>query len=440
MKPPLLRWDWYRDDNAAARSVGLSFIAMFCAGLLLRSPWLSQTIGYFVLVPSALWFVFQHRNEIGSGLNTSRAYRLIIVGLALYFAVLVAATFAPDNDYLPVGSPLKRLRGILISLACVAAIGATARHFEAFPKLLGRYVAASILIAAIVLLWASHSLGLLGNGRLNGVVGYNWVLNPNAMGAVYAICFSVAVGHVLHGGLEPVERAAVLPVALLILVIVLLTGSRGALLGCAAAVGIAVLALSRRLAAAIVLFMLLLGMVLYLQYPDWVMTLIERGDANRIAIWKHHLASGLEQPWLGRGLNFDIKFVLGDVDPTFEPPQNLTYPLSLQRVELIYTPHNIVMAAFVRGGLLAVLPQLLVWSAALWSCIGAARAGWYVPLLLVATAFTICMVDHEMLAGSFSYYWYLFWLPLGVAAAAANGAGRAAQGLRIDRLEGKPAR
>lgn len=424
MKVPWIRRDWYRDDNAAARSVCLSFVAMFCAGLLLRSPWLAQTIGYFVLVPSMAWFVYQHRDEIGSGLKTTRAYRLIITGLALYFAVLMAATFAPENDYLSVESPQDRLRGILISLVSVAAIGATARYFRAFPRLLGRAVVASILIAAIVLLWASHSQGLLGDGRLNGVPGYNWVLNPNAMGAVYAICFSVAVGHALQGGLNAVERLAVLLVALLVLVIVLLTASRGALIGCFAAVGVAVVVLSRKLAAAIVLSVLLLAAVLYLLYPDWVMTLIERGDANRIAVWKHHLASGLEQPWLGRGLNFDIKFVLGVVDPTFEPPQNLKHPLPLQGVELIYTPHNIVIAAFVRGGLLAVAPQLLVWGVALWSGIRAARTGWYVPLTLVATAFTLGTVDHEMLPSSFNYYWYLFWLPLGVAAAAANGAGR----------------
>lgn len=420
-----MRWDWYRDDNAAARAVCVSFAAMFCGGLLYRSPWLAQTIGYFFLVPSAVWFVVQQRGDRWkAGMNMRSAYWLIVAGLACYLVVLLAATFAPVNDYLPVQKPIKQLRGVLVCLVSVAAIGAAARHFSGFPKLLGRSLVASAFVAAAALLAMNYFQGTLGTTRLIGFPSINWVLNPNAVGAVYAACFAVAIGHLLHRGLTSAERAGALVAALLILTVILLTASRGAMLGGFAAMGIAVLVLSRRLAAAMVLLVALSGLVLYLQYPDWVMTLIERGDANRIATWKHHLALGMEQPWLGRGLNFDIKFVLGDVNPTFQRPQDLLHPLPLQGIELIYTPHNIVIGAFVRGGVLAVVPQLLVWAVALWSCIGVARAGWYVPLMLVATTFTVCMVDHEMLPGSFSYYWYLFWLPLGVAAAAANGAGR----------------
>jgi O-antigen ligase len=85
----------------------------------------------------------------------------------------------------------------------------------------------------------------------------------------------------------------------------------------------------------------------------------------------------------------------------------------------IYTPHNILLAALVRGGVLGFVSLVVALVAALAAAITAARQQWWLPLVVLVTALGLSSVDHELLPSTFSFYWYLFWLPLGLAAGAA---------------------
>jgi hypothetical protein len=135
-------------------------------------------------------------------------------------------------------------------------------------------------------------------------------------------------------------------------------------------------------------------------FPDWVHAIVGRGDSSRIGLWRHYLELSRDRLWLGRGLDFDPHFRLGDTE--------------------IYTPHNILVAALVRSGLVGLSFLAVAMAGALLAALVAALRGWWLPLVVLASALTLSSVDHEMVPSAFGFYWYLFWLPLGLAAAAAR--------------------
>jgi O-antigen ligase len=102
---------------------------------------------------------------------------------------------------------------------------------------------------------------------------------------------------------------------------------------------------------------------------------------------------------LGYGLDFDVTFQIG------RSP--------------IHTPHNILLAALVRGGILALAALAAALIGAVAAAVAAARKGWWLPLVVLTSSLALSAVDHEMVPTSFGFYWYVFWLPLGLAAAAA---------------------
>jgi O-antigen ligase len=266
-------------------------------------------------------------------------------------------------------------------------------------RYLGRWLSLATIAAAVMVVVGAIATGAFAQGRLHGVFGLNWVLNPNALAGVFAICFAVMVGHGTSQRISEQERAAVLIGSLLPLAVVLLTQSRGAMLGCAAGALVACLALRRRVTQVVFGLVLAAAVVIVLAFPGWVQLLLMRGDSSRLAIWVHFLELARAKPWLGYGLDYDVTYKLG--------------------AGTIHTPHNILIAALVRGGVLGLLPLVVTLATAILAAVTAARRQWWLPLIVLTTALALSSVDHELLPTQFGFYWYLFWLPLGLAAAAA---------------------
>lgn len=381
----------------AGRVLGLAIAAMFCAGLLLRKPWLSQTIGLVVLLPVCAWLLTFDRTTRRANARGGRLLAGIVGGAAFYLAVLLLSTTVAGLG----GGPglVKQVWQSVLCVVMVAAFAMASHRDIAFPRLFGRALTVSAAIGAAVMIGVAVARGEAAAMRLQGDPAWHWVLNPNAVAGVYAVCFAVALGHALCADVTRAERAAALTLATLPLAVVLLTQSRGAMLGCGAAVAVAALALRGRALLALGIVAAAGVILALLVFPGWTGTLLARGDSARLAVWSHFLAVGLERPWLGHGLDFDARVQLGNVP--------------------IYTPHDIVLAAFVRGGLVGALALSATLLAALAACVGAARRGWWLPLVVLGATLTLCTVDHEMVPGSFGFYWYLYWLPLGLSAAAA---------------------
>jgi hypothetical protein len=378
----------------AARLVGAAFIGMYCAGLLLRTPWLAQTICWVALLPAAIWLILERPLPVRDA-QLRMPYWLIVGGLAGYIIVLLIATFAAGVEWqlLP-----KQTFGAALCLITVAAVGDASRYEYGFACLFGRWLVISAGVAALVLLGSSFLQGTLGQDRLIGLSTINWVLNSNAVAAVYATSFAVAAGHALRQDISQRERIATAVVGALLFSVVWLTGSRGALLGCIVAIIIILFASPKRISIIFAGLLIAAVAICALAFPGWVSALLARGDSHRLALWFHFLQVSKHNFWLGYGLNFDPRFELNS--------------------EVIYTPHNIFLSALVRGGGIALVFLAVLLTGAIWAVVMAARMGWWLPMTVFLAAITLSTVDHEMIPGTFSYYWYVFWLPLSLAAAA----------------------
>ena len=147
-----------------------------------------------------------------------------------------------------------------------------------------------------------------------------------------------------------------------------------------------------------------------------------------------------ERFWLGHGLDFDATYQIGCIDvrtphiivalaryhlelspfPFFWLGRGLqSVPAFQSGCITIFTPHNILLAALLRGGVFGLLSLAAALLGAMAATVAAARRGWWLPVIVLASSLALSTVDHEMVPGLFGFYWYLFWLPLGLAAAAA---------------------
>jgi O-antigen ligase len=330
-------------------------------------------------------------------------FLMIVAGLACYLAVLLISTLAAGLQ----GAHELAVHAwaAMLCMVCVVTLAAAHRHDASLSRYLGRSVSIAATISALILIAVSFARGSLGHARLQGVLEFNWILNSNALGGVYAVCFAVAVGHGLSRHISTRERCVVFAMALLPLSIVVLTQSRGSLLGCVAALLVALFALPVRVSLAFSVLLAVLASLIGIAFPELVQLIFARADSYRFALWLHFLELSRDRPWLGHGLDFDTAYKIGHIT--------------------IWTPHNILLAALVRGGILGLLSLVAALVGAVAASIAAARRGWWLPLCALTASLVLSMVDHEILPTSFNFYWYLYWLPLGLAAAAALQASKA---------------
>jgi O-antigen ligase len=377
----------------AAGAVGLTY----CAGLVLGTPWMSRTTVLFSLLPMSAWLLWRTGLPSARDGGSTLRYWTVVASLAVYLAVLWTSTASAG---LADGYRLSHEAwAIFLCIAAVASIGLAHRYDRGTVRYLGRWMSVAAVLASVMLMVLAIVDHALASGRLQGVPGINWVLNPNAVGGVFAICFAVVIGHGTSLRISDRERTAVLIGSLFPLAIVLMTQSRGAMLGCVVGGIVASLALPRRVLLTAYGVVAVASAAILLAFPNWVHLLLVREDSYRLSLWAHYLELSRAKPWLGYGLDYDVSYQL-----------NAT---------TIYTPHNILLAALIRGGLLGLVSLVVALAAALAAAIAAARRQWWLPLVVLVTASGLSSVDHELLPSTFSFYWYLFWLPLGLAAGAA---------------------
>lgn len=397
MRLPQIVWDPLPYDRFAARFAGGAIAVMFCSGLLLQQPWLAQITTWTALLPAGIWLMRLTGRPAATTGGSDRYFWITVAGTACYLAVLLVSTAAAGLE----GKEgfLEQLWAAMLCVVCVAFLGLSHRHDQGFARYLGRWIAVAASASSVMLVaaaWASDSFVF---GRLHGVPALNWFLNPNAVGGVYAVIFAIVLGHGLRRKISARERLMTFAAALLPLAVVLLTQSRGAMLGCAAAILVAVVALPPRLSLAFCGLAAAAGAAILIADPRWFDILYSRGDGQRLALWRHYLELSRERLWLGHGLDFDVAYRLGN--------------------GTIHTPHNILLAALVRGGLAGLFSLAVALAGAVLAALSAARRGWWMPVTVLATSLVLTSVDHEMIPTEFGFYWYLFWLPLGLAAAAA---------------------
>jgi O-antigen ligase len=219
------------------------------------------------------------------------------------------------------------------------------------------------------------------------------------VGDMYALAYAGAAGIAARSRLSPIQLVLAVSAAAVLFAAVLLSGSRGALLGSvlASAVLLILCASTRRCIALTLLAVG--GLLLVLSVTPLLHSLLERADSFRLMLWPAYLELASKKPWVGYGLSFDTT-------------------ITLANGLIILNAHNIILCALVRGGLFSAAALVAVLATSL-------REGWHawtmneapLALALLSTALVMTSVDYEITASPLGWPWILLWLPVGISLA-----------------------
>jgi O-antigen ligase len=365
------------------------FVLAMCLVYLMHNIWLARTTLWFLVVPALLIAAAPYRRLpaiVGSG---------VFVMSAVFLAMIVATSMLGDG--LPAKLLWKNVRYVVAVLAFIAIVAHLTSADRDFLRLLFLFVAPVAAIAALrdIGWFTGGSLQAMLNMRLQGTQGLSVYYNSNVVGIIYAMPCVGAVAMIATRRLRPWQFALLFVSALVLLVAVLLTGSRGSLLAACAGIAVALLLSANwRVMAAIAALVAIAALAALL--TPLAGELMQRRDSLRFELWPLYLNMVMLKPWLGYGLMFDTKMML---------------PSGVE----VMNAHNIYLCAAVRGGVLCALALTGVVLAALASGWRAFRASHEVTgLALLAACLCASAVDYEIVPTDLAYLYILLWLPVAI--------------------------
>ncbi len=191
-----------------------------------------------------------------------------------------------------------------------------------------------------------------------------------------------------------------LPVVIM-LVMLLLTQSRGPIIALVLAVGCTLhlhVFTRRNLLIAAALAVLVALLLVMTPVGDMLLARFEELGTQsglRLSIWHHTLSEMASQPWLGRGFSYELDFI------------NYSG-------EHITTTHSVYMGALLKGGIVGLLLLLAIIACGLWQAWRKRHTDsrYSLAILFYALVFMASQdVYHQQSPGNL----VLFWLPLGIA-------------------------
>ena len=192
-----------------------------------------------------------------------------------------------------------------------------------------------------------------------------------------------------------------LPVAIM-LVMMLLTQSRGPLIALVLAVGCTLhlhVFTRRNLLIAAALAVLVALLLVMTPVGDMLLARFEELGTQsglRLSIWHHTLSEMASQPWLGRGFSYELDFI------------NYSG-------EHITTTHSVYMGALLKGGIVGLLLLLAVIACGLWQAWRKRRSDSRYSLAILFYALVFMASQGMFIISNPRETWVLFWLPLGIA-------------------------
>jgi len=200
---------------------------------------------------------------------------------------------------------------------------------------------------------------------------------------------------------EKVSHWLYIPI-IVMLIMMLLTQSRGPLISLAIAIGFTLhlQVFTRRNLLIVGALAVLVGLVLFLTpVGDMLLARFEELGAQsglRLSIWRHTLAEIANQPWLGRGFDYDLDFI------------NYSG-------EHITTTHSIYLGSLLKGGVIGLLLLLAVVACGLWQAWRKRRNDSRHSLAILLYALIFMASQGMFIVSNPRETWVLFWLPLGIA-------------------------
>jgi Lipid A core - O-antigen ligase and related enzymes len=192
-----------------------------------------------------------------------------------------------------------------------------------------------------------------------------------------------------------------IPIAIM-LVMLLLTQSRGPLIALVLALCCTLhlqVFTRRNLLAAIALVIVVALVFMLTPVGDMLLERFEELGTQsglRLSIWHHTLMEVAGQPWLGRGIGYELNFI--------------NYS-----TEHITTTHSVYFGALLKGGIIGLLLLLAVIACGLWRAWRKRRDDSRYGLAMLIFALVFMASQGMFIISNPRETWILFWLPMAIA-------------------------
>ena len=255
-------------------------------------------------------------------------------------------------------------------------------------------ISAAINVAGYLLKWQLPAPFTSNYGRFVAALGMPNYFNSTNISAPYAIYCLGALAALTRSDLKNLERALFATSALVLAVAFIMTEARSAYL--AAIAGYVVVAASFPKQKRLMLYGVSMVIILALAASATVLTVqTTRGMSYRPELWSAFLFHALERPFTGHGIR--------------------GYLIPMADGYRVDQPHNLVLSAFVRGGVVGAIAMATAIGAALyWAARHWLKTREAIPLTLIVAMTTVGMLDYQLLATYPTWPWVTFWFPLGV--------------------------
>ncbi len=358
-------------------------LAVLC-GLFLFDTRGSRAVFYFSFLPAAL-LLFDWR-------DVKDIWNVPIVRLAaLYAAIGISSFFWREQLTLVFFEDFADF--INVGMMFVVGVALLAKHpawINVAFITLGIVAVASFLLA-LPIYWDALAAGERFRGLSDG-------RNAIRIGSIFGVAAIGMTFIVAPGTSELRVRLLWYGLAVLAVISVWLTGSRGPLL--ALAFSFFVGFLLRSPIASLQAVLGTVAIVIVLAMSDFIdpTMLFKRGDSHRLALWQEGLSVAFERPWFGHG--FGTIFKLGD-----------------EAGIKTAIPHNIIISHMLIGGLFWLGAFIALTGEALreaWRQHRSGHSGYFILLLF---SIGCLMTNYHTLVTNLSVEWLIFWTPVAVLAA-----------------------
>jgi O-antigen ligase len=360
------------------------YLALLCAAFLLETR-LHRNLFYAAALPV---FLVHLRAFDWSVLKRSLLAQAALAYLA-YF--LLSALWSDGLGWSGFADLLRITLLLLLFLLMTLRLATVYADFE--NRLFFWFAAVAgltLLVVFAVYLSESHS-------RFYRLGGFGLAEHPIIGATLYGVALLAAAFVLLRVAKAWRTGLAWLVVILLCALFMLLSGSRGPLLALAAAVALGIAVADRRIAIALgAFFALVLAVGLFAEVETF-RQLLARGPSGHFALWQQTLDAIAERPWLGYGSLVEIDFQ--------------------GKAGAVRSPHNLLLANQLYGGLPAGLLLAALLLLALRESVIALRAGRPIYLVLLVFGLVAAQFDTRSLVQNLGREWITLWLPVMLLAA-----------------------
>jgi len=367
------------------------------AVLLVDLYWVPQAIFLVTSIPAGIALYLHGRWPVPRS--------LVLVGASLYAAggllSTLVTTGASFSEFVALLWQIVLVLYFILLLSLVPLLKARDAKLVLLVMVLACAVNAGINV--FLFLGSGPQSEFYEGGRLFAAFGTPRGASPTMVAVRCAVFFAAAFALAAASGSSRPVRVMAGLAAIPIGVMLLLSVGRGGYLGALAGVLAIVPFVGRRVRVAVAVA--IAGVLAASLYPPVLDSLYARGANLRTDIWEVYLASARESPLVGQGWLADIHRVIAGIK--------------------ISHPHNLLIAAEIRGGLLSLAGMALMLGGGIWwAWVHARRSGEPVYLAMIVAVGVAGIFDYELLMKPMDWTWVTFWLPIGLAAGAELAARR----------------